>query len=295
MKAIALIILSINLIGMASAQQTGKVEYKELGLSFNIPDGWVGQEAEGMYIMGHNSIPGMIFVIPHEQKLTTDQMIAESQQGLDFGGGSYLKPSATVSKLSNSTIGGPFNGVIDGSNAKAYVTGIANPYGYGLSVIAVTTPESYNNTYQSLAMQVSNSVQFSKPVVSKESKGEMADWNYQLGGTKLTWMESYSSGGLDGGGYNMKTEIHLCKAGFFLFYDKNFTSMGNVGGYSSGSSNGDGKWEIIKSGGVPYLILHFKDGKKNEYKLEWGEDSKLFLNGYRYYRTWDGENAPDCG
>ena len=38
------------------------VEYQELGLSFNIPNGWTGQ-ANGEYvILGHNSITGMMIL-----------------------------------------------------------------------------------------------------------------------------------------------------------------------------------------------------------------------------------------
>ena len=66
----------------AMAQKTGRVDYPTLGISFTIPSGWVGQETETGFLMGHNSIPGMILMIPHDQKYDLQAMRAEAQAGI---------------------------------------------------------------------------------------------------------------------------------------------------------------------------------------------------------------------
>lgn len=295
-------VLSLTL----QAQQTGKVDYKQLGVSFVIPDGWVGQETGAVYLMGHNTIPGFIILIPHSQSLTTEQMMNEAKAGLNLGGGSQLQPAGELSMIADNQVGGEFEGSIEYTPAKAYVVGMANPHGKGLTIIAATSHEAYESgTYMGLAKQVTASVVFSsvpaaglqgRPGNNGKTGSELEDWKYQLGGTKLTYLESYSSGGSTGGGYNMKTEIHLCQAGYFLYYAQNFVSAGtshsNI--YSAGKNNGDGSWDIVKENGWPYLLLKFNNGEQKAFQLEWREDTKLFLDGYRYFRTWEGSEAPHC-
>ena len=291
----------LNLYG----QQTDTVDYSHFGLTFEIPEGWVGQENEFAYIMGHTTIPGAIMVIPHDQQYTVEGMLAEVNKGLDFGSGTYFEPFDDFTIEGEKLIYGTLTGTIENSPAMGYVSGLANPYGNGLTIMAISIRDVYqSDIFESVVKQVANSVVFSKPVnqqqslssISSNTSVDIADWNYQLGGTKLTYMDSYNSGGTSGGGYSMKTEIHLCKAGYFLFYDQNFmsTGSGSSSAYSAGNSNGDGNWKIINQSGVPYLILNFNSGEQSRYPLEWGEDYKLFLNGYRYFRTWEGDYAPDC-
>ena len=284
-----------------SAQTTGKVSYPSLGLEFQVPNEWGGQEGDGLFLMGHNTTPGIIFVIPHSEPLTIEAMKTESTNGIDFGGGTQFKPTEALANIGSSGMGGFFDGTFEYEPARAFIIGMHNPQGNGITIIAVTSSNAFvEDTYKKLAMDVYNSVQFSVVVAAQGNSnssggasGSLADWKYQLGGTKLTYMESYSSGG---GGYNMKTEIHLCQAGFFKFYDENFMSVGGEGisVYQSGNKAGHGEWKIVEQGGAAVLILSFYDGNSKHFPLSWGEESKLYLNGYRYFRTWEGDNAPNC-
>ena len=67
----------------------------------------------------------------------------------------------------------------------------------------------------------------------------------------------------------------------------------DVSGYNSGSNSGQGTWSITAQGTQLILILSYYNGTESSYNLEY-KDQKLFLNGYRYYRTTEGEYAPDC-
>lgn len=284
------------------SQADATIKYPQYGLSFKIPENWKGQEGDGAYFIGHDTIPGVILIIPHSSPLTADQMITESSSGLQLSEGTLLKPISNLNKFDENSMGGEFEGVFDYYPAKAFIVGMSNPKGNGITIISMTNTDSYNSAfYKELAMEVKSSVVFSKvtqastPNTSSAS-GTLKDWNYQLGNTKLTFTESYYSGGKDGGGYNMKEEIHLCKAGYFLYYDQDFISAGgeNYSAYSGGSSKGHGSWKIIQSGSSFILQLSFHDGNSKEYSLAWEEGQKLHLNGSRYYRTWEGDYAPDC-
>jgi hypothetical protein len=298
---LVLLLLALSPLG---AQQSGQIDYPQLGLSFTIPEGWIGQGVEGMYMLGHNNIPGFILLIPHPTSLTTEQMLAEARAGLNLGAGSQLVPTGMVQAIGEGQVGGEFQGTVEYSPAKAYIIGMANPHGNGLTIIALTSTAAYQApTYRELAEAVRDGVLFS-PVKAAASTappgattGTLADWKYQLGGTRLTFKESYYSGGDVGGGYNLETEIHLCTAGYFLFYDQSMVSAGNasVNAYSGGNNQGHGNWDIVEQGGAFVLVLNFQNGTQKTFQLAWGEEQKLFLNGNRYYRTWTGEYAPNCG
>jgi hypothetical protein len=273
-----------------------------LGLTFVIPEGWVGQEGEGLYIVGHNSIPGIILVIPHADPMTRQQMVDESFRGLVFGPQTTFKPVDKVTTLDKHSIGGEFIGTYDGQPARSYIIGMSNPHGNGITIVAVTSEEKYrSDTHQRVALELKSTVKFEKVKSNQQIKGAVSEgtidnWKYQLGNTRLTFSESYSSGGEYGGGYSLKEEIHLCNAGYFIYVDQSLVAASNesTSGYSGGNSKGNGKWDIIDRGGSKILILSFNDGTSKEYSLAWGEENKLFLNNNRYLRTWEGEYAPDC-
>jgi hypothetical protein len=117
-------------------------------------------------------------------------------------------------------------------------------------------------------------------------------------------MESYYSSGptvgdgeyATGGGYSNKEVIDLCAAGYFTKNSRSSVSVdtGGAFGNSSGGGAGAGTWKVVaNAAGEPVLKLIYHSGESEEYVLSY-QDGKTYLNGYRYYRTYDGENAPDC-
>ena len=120
-KLLPILFISIGIQLAAIGQSTGAITYKELGLQFTIPNGWVGQESEGGFIMGHETTPGMIMILLHDQQYSIDQMKQESQMGIQMGEGSYFSAIGTLSQIDNSSIGGEFAGTIDYQQAKACI------------------------------------------------------------------------------------------------------------------------------------------------------------------------------
>lgn len=288
-----LFLSSISLFGQA----TGKVDYKHLGLSFTIPNGWMGQEAEMGYMMASNSVPGLILMLPHDQSYNLEQLKAQAQAGLNEGNGTNLQLSGTLSTLGQGAIGGEFTGTLEWQPAKAYIIGMNNPHGLGLTIISITTSEKYTDQYPGYAKAVMNSVQFRQP----ESKEDIGEWKEWMKNVKLTYMESYSSvspgvDGMTGGGYSFSKEIDLCGAGYFNYYGSSNISTGsnNSSAYNNSNSRGNGSWDIrVGPDGNPLLVLNFNDGSTNSYTLTYN-DKKLYLNGTRYFRTTQGEYAPSC-
>lgn len=290
---------------LVTAQATGTVNYNNLGLSFTIPDGWVGQETQIGYLMGSNTVPGMVLLIPHDQPYTVSEIENQLKAGIQDMNGTNLQLTGDITAFGNGA-GGEFSGTMESQPVKAFIIGVQNPHGNGLSIVAVTTPEHFGAQYQSLAQEVMGDVVFSKVAQNtasqNASKGEsIEEWKAWMQNVKLTYMESYSSissgvSGMTGGGYSFSKEIDLCGEGYFKYYGNSSISIGSdVSSGLSGSSNrGNGTWDIRRSSnGHPELVLNFNNGNTTSYVLTY-EDTELYLDGTRYFRTFKGDYAPSC-
>ena len=278
----------------AQAQLTGEVDYQELGISFTIPDGWFGQEGDGMVILGSNTVPGLVLITTHTS--TKQELINEARAGLTDQNGTNMKLVSTLEDLSENAVAGKFNGTMEYQPAMAYIIGLANPYqGMGVTIISVTTAEQYSQEQEKVAKALYKSFQFKKI----EKSSELEEWKQWLSNVRLTYMDSYysqgsTSGGV-GGGYSSEERIDLCAQGYFRMSGSSSVSVSgdNVSGYNGGTSAGNGSWEVRANGTGYVLILTYNNGETASYDLEY-KDSKLYLNGYRYYRTIEGEYAPNC-
>jgi hypothetical protein len=294
MKYALHLLFALVMASTLTAQKSGSVDYPALGLSFTIPSGWVGQETEGGFAIGHNSIPGIILMLPHETR-TVEQLSQEAQQGIQDANGTALTLQGSIQNLGANTIKGHYTGTLEWQPVKALGIGMVNPNGTGVTILALSTPDKYGNDLEKAASQLHTSVVFKKvdhgPILKQ--------WEQQLANTRLTYMDSYNSpsytdGGISGG-YSSKTKIELCAAGYFNFNSRSNMSLGGdgVSGYSHGKDQGNGTWRIDTRSGQPHLILEFYNGDVSEYSLAY-DDDKLMLNGRRFFRTTAGEYAPDC-
>lgn len=285
MKAFLTPLLLLGTLSI-QAQLSGNIDYKHLGIRFTIPNGWVGQEMEAGVLLGHNSIPGFILIIPHQSQ-NMPQLEQEMAQGLQEEGGTALSPVGAAQKLSTSALGAEFGGLLEWQASKAYGIGSINPHGSGVYILALTSAQQYSEAYAGYAKAVWRSIEYYKP----DNSGIINKWKQTLSQGRLTYMDSYYSpsytdGGISGG-YSQKRVIELCRQGHFFYSNQSDMSVSgaNVSGYNQGSNQGHGSWEIaVNVAGSPILRLRFHDGDIAEYPLSYEGDA-LHLNGDRYYHT----------
>jgi hypothetical protein len=296
MKKIPILLFLVLLCHSIKAQQAGAVSYEKLGLSFQIPDGWLGQESDGMYLMGSNSKAGLIIIQPHQ--LNKEALKKQARQGIQEGQGTYFQLEGDIQNLNDNAIGGFFTGMMDWEKARAYIIGIPKPFTYnpGITITAVTTPNLFDNTYKDHCLSILNSVKFKEV----DRKQEMTQWKQLLSNMRLTYMESYYSGSatadMPSGGYSKTKTIDLCGKGYFNYAYQSSVSVDASGAYGSSESNnnGNGNWELfLNDVGNPALQLNFYDGEIQIYELNY-QNQELYLDGYRYYITNSGEDAPNC-
>jgi len=294
MKHLVTIFL-LAIVILSHGQISGDVNYEQIGVSFTIPEGWSGQESNGMLILGSNTIPGLIILAEHNY--TIEQLKVEAQKGLNLGNGANLSLSGQLANLSSNAVGGEFDGTLEYQQAKAYIIGVANPHGgTGATIMAVTNSSNYTKEHEEVCKTIQQSFRFKKIDHSAKIK-EWQDW---LSNVRLTYMNSsyspsYSSGGISGA-YSSETKIDLCSNGSFSYSGNSDVSVSGdgVSGYNAEQNAGQGKWSVEPSSSGNYnLVLKYHNGQSEYYTLEY-KDSKLYLNGYRYFRTTEGEYAPNC-
>lgn len=269
-----------------AAQKTGTVEYKELGLAFSIPQGWIGQETDEGFLMAHHTEPGFILLLPHEYS-SLETLRQEAAEGIEEEGIS-LHLSGKLDIIGNNGVGGTFTGTLQGQKAKAYIAGLINPHGQGLSIMAAVDSAKYADKYKQLALSVAKSVRFSTP----EAPAAVQQWKTDLKNKRLYYI--YASSSRTGGytGMSETEEMWLCAAGYFQYKSSSHNSFDSGGafGHSSGKENGAGTWNVVlNNNGGPMLQLTFQNGQVKNYDINGVQKGKLILGGYKYFYSNAGD------
>jgi len=264
-------------------QLTGRVEYKEEGVTFDIPTNWVGQEVEEVFIMGSQKEAGLVAITAHPAR-NLKELRDNMQLGLQEGEVT-LNLKNNLKKLSNTMIEGLYEGVIDNQQVKGNAIGVLNSYGEGVVVFSLISPELFSNRTLQIGKKVANSVTFNTPQLTNNvSNGlTVAQVTQDLGGNKLIYQESYYSNTSGGGGYERSKEINLCPNGTFTYYGSsylNFTDPNFDPYRKNGQSHGS--WKFINQNGNIYLNLNYTNGSKENLRVRY-EDDKTFLDEGRYY------------
>ncbi len=267
------------------------------GFKFVPPSGWIAQKTDVGYVLGSNSEQGIILIIPHQYQ-NLDAMKSAAAEGLADENGTQLQMKGSAKPFGVNGIEVSFEGLVQWQQAKAHAIGLLSAFGGGVTIIVATESASFGQIYENHARLIAKSVKFFKP----ETPSVVNEWKQKLSNCRLTYLWSYYSGGGTDGSYvggSQKTVIDLCAKGKFRYFDDSQVAAdgGGASGYSGGSDNGDGVWEISNQGREPVLRLKFHNGKVLEYILSL-QDSKTFLNDKRFFRTYsDDQNAdyrPQC-
>jgi hypothetical protein len=204
----------LAVIALPLAAQT--VSDPAWGFSFPVPTGWkVHQEAAGA-LLGHDTIAGLIMVLPHSAG-SIDQVRGEMLKGL-VEQGVELMVVGRLDQVLKNALGGACEGFLNGQQVNGRVLGIVSPSGGGAYVIAVATPEAYRKELALAADQIVKGMQFPKV--------DSSDIVRALAGTWVTMTA------------NTETRVTLAANGQFSLY-----SESSYGGSFSDSGGGDaGSW-----------------------------------------------------
>ncbi len=272
------------------AQLPKHVELHELGIQFEIPDGWSGGIQGDYILLGHETLPGMMMLLqnhsksPQELKKLADKGIKED--------GVSLHPSGEFKVVNNKRVQGYYEGIYDGTEVKSFAVGLLNDFGSGLSLLIMTERNKFSNLHEQEAEKLLKTVRFSEP--KRENNDAVQFWKDRLVGKTLKYMFTRSSHDYNGGssGYNESRTVSLCDNGRFSYYSSANASMDtatNANRYNNTKTNSTGNYEIYTAQNVVWLNLSFDNAEV--YTLELTTDDsglKTFIDGARY--MLDGES-----
>ncbi|MEM7316599.1 MAG: hypothetical protein AAF497_25995, partial [Planctomycetota bacterium] len=272
--------------------QTGRVDYPYLGIQFDIPDGWQGEQSGEYFMMGSHTDVGLLVMALNPAKSPEDLKVQADGGIVDEG--TLLTRSGNFDQVGDAGLGAEFKGYFNGQKAKAYIIGMVSPFGDGVTIGAITSEAQYGPKMQQLARTLADSVAFAIPKESQKTK----EWDSWFRGKRLTYMySSYDSGSTytDASGYvsssysggSSTTKIELCPNNRFSYASSSEYSFDAEGGFGNSSSSGDGtgRWELVTvDEELTQLVLHYDDGNEGTYDLTY-KDEKTQLNGSRYFVT----------
>ena len=292
----------LNGAGAAAQSLTGTVEIAQWGVSFEVPDGWTGQETEVGYVFVSKDQPGFMLVSRHEAA-TLDALRAEAQQGIADEGGTLLLPEGPIKTFGSTGLAADFVGTMQGEAARAYAVGLVPANGQGITALVAASPKEMSSELRAVAEHVARTAVFTPRheahLGQPQQKGsEEKEWVEYLKGCRLYLNNSYNSG--DGSGYIDETTIDLCP-NYFTISDYDFTSFGQTEAviddapYIHSQGLGAGTWDVIPLDRSSVLQLRFHDGNVTRFKLGW-EDGKTYLDGERWLRACDASVSvgPEC-
>jgi hypothetical protein len=295
------IFLTIKLICLSCffsyGQQSGSVTFS--GVHFTIPEGWVGNPVDEGYMMGSYTVPGFIMVYVMSNT-GVEQIKQQMVNGIHDGYAFNLMIEGPIEEDGNNVLGGTFTGVIGKDQVRVYILAMAMSNNHGFVVISGTTVTQYNEVYRNLAHRVVKSARAPENAnAGKNIATGQNEWTQFYANTKLTYMDSYYSGGQAGGGYSDEWAINLCANGHFSMHSNFEMSGGGSAGTFIGTNryNGSGNWDIEPvNNQLATLVLTFSDGTVQKWNMAY-EDGKTYIDKKRFYRTTanDGSGyAPQC-
>ncbi len=278
--------LLICFIPVSRAQQLpNHVEFSELGLSLDIPTGWVGQLSDDAVILGHHNLPGLMILT---ENLNHDVTTLKQQalQGL-HDENIQLQAKGDFLIKSNNRVEGMYTGYFNGAEVSCFAIGLINGMGKGMNILIITEKNQFNDQHIHAANQLADSVKFYQ---AKDSN-ITTQWKKHLAGNQLKYMNTQGGSDYSGGysGSSAVRQIDLCTNGQFSYYSNSHSSFsgGASGadgfGYANSNGQGEGTYQIHSIGNESVLILNFNTGESVEYNLTVSAEEHTLLDGNRYF------------
>ncbi|WP_209330399.1 hypothetical protein [Lunatimonas salinarum] len=279
----------------AHAQLTGRVDLGEYGISFTIPEGWMGQEVEDGLVLVSEGVAGFMYLSLNSYD-SIEELKREMSQGVQEGEAISLQAAGQIEQLDAQSFGTIFEGVIEGDAAKAYGIAVFHSEGFGVNILAATNASSYEDSFKDTAVKLARSFEFT--TVNTVDVGLVEAWREKLNHSSLYYLESYSSG--LSGGTSAQVQMTLCPDGYFQYSSQSSLSIdvGGASGNAAGKQQGSGSWEVMATpqGGAK-LQLQFADGDVWVFDLTTNAEGHTLLNGRRYLRILAGDPngyGPNC-
>jgi len=239
------------------------------GIKFGLPEGWVQKQSPEGAIVGHNTIAGMVLVMPHMSR-NMNEMQAEMEKGLQEEG-SYMILNGNLEFLLQNILSGDFSGVADGTQVKARGFGILSPNGGGAYLIAVSTPDKLGQELIGAAEAMINSVQYFKVDVDDLIQHFAGNWTHHSSNTS-TWICFCPDG-------SYSEQYESSYSGDFNDGAGNYTGDWNA----MSQDSEQGRWTVRGNKDSGTIIVKLANGNEINYQYQVHiEDGQKYFREYRF-------------
>ena len=266
-------------VSAALAQSAGEIGGEGWGFTFKPTMGWkqVGGE-DGLIILGHDTIPGMILIYPHQEA----NMAGLKNQMLEgvYEEDLQLKIDSQLKQITDTAVAADYSGIAGPEQAKARGVGNLSPYGGGGAyILAVTTAAQYTPQHTEAAEAIAKNMHFLKIDSSRLIQKFAHRWTH-----------------LSSSGYR-QTDLYLYPDGRYAdtfeasyggqYNDKYGNQTGNWG--AVGTEQACGSWTVRGNFQTGQILIKKNDGSESVLNYEvhvkngetyWGE---YYFNGVMYF------------
>lgn len=259
-----------------SAQEVGDPNW---GFKFKPPKGWKHRKDHTGALLGHDTIPGMILVFPH-QASNMQTMTQQMQEGLVEEGVSLML-SSKLHRKKNNVLWGECTGMVQGQQAKGQAIGTLSPHGGGAYILAVSTPDKFGKEITNAANAIVGRMNYFKLDVSNLMQHFSTTWvHLSSGGSTLINLILNNDGSFERIGETS--------------YSGNYSSSGwttpDTNWGATGASQNQGRWTVRGDKNKGQLILNYFNGRQEviDYKIHYARgrtwNSQYYFNGVYYFR-----------
>lgn len=271
-KSAGLALLLTNYFVMQSQQLSQQVDLPELGLIFEIPDGWSGQVDGDYILLGHTTIPGLMILSTNTAKSIPELEQLAAQGIVDEG--VKLDVDGEFKAAGNNRLQGFYKGTFDDVAVKCYAIGLINGLGRGMNILILTETYKFTEQHKAEANTLASSVVFTQ---AEDAQGTTF-WKQKIMGKQLYY-------GLTRGDGSEKRILDLCSDGSFHYYGNSRIAFDENFGFGSadGTNTATGNYTITNIGKATILSLTTTEGKVYVVALSTNEAGNTFLDDSRYY------------
>ncbi|NNE98614.1 MAG: hypothetical protein HKN25_06305 [Pyrinomonadaceae bacterium] len=280
MKVIVFVFVALLLFASIVWGQTNRrVEFRELGLSFQPPEGWRGGLDGEFYLLGHTSISGMLVLSENTSK-NVEELKAVALKGISEEG-IRLTPDGDFKIRGSDRVEGFYEGLFNGSQVRVFSIGLINRLGKGMNISIVAEKGKFGDVHISEAEKLAKSVSFFRKIESPDTKF----WNKRIAGKQLKYLKvvTNSDSGSGSSGLSDTAIIKLYVNGTFYSYSSSSNGYWGAGGSDTRRVRGanEGTYRIYSVGNRSFLELR-SGGRTVEFELSRSEKDHTLLNGDRF-------------
>jgi len=258
----------------------GEVGNPGWGFKLEPPAGWKFQQDTSMAILGHDTIPGMIVIAPHEAA-DLEQAAAQMQEGITEEGVALYPAGAVTRHEGDNALVVEYSGIFEGQQAKARGIGTLSPHGGGAFILAITTPESFGPELTAAADEIVAALRYFRVDVSdlvRHFAGRWASYSGNSSGGTLSNLTFHPDGTFAD---DSETSYNMNYSG-----DGWGTPDTNVG--ATGVNRSRARWTVRGTREAGLITIHLPDGTESEIEyrvfVERGQTywTEYLFNGRHY-------------